>query len=145
MATRSNIAVKLEDGSIKNVYCHSDGYLSWNGRILTEFYNSFEKAIELVDLGDLSLLNKNLKPTSEHSFGRPEQGVTIAYHRDRDESWEDVEPKTYMCQAEFENSVLRDCIIEYVYLFTDGEWKVAVHGFEGGFVPVTQLLTNKAS
>ena len=39
MATRSVISKidkKVSNGEITAVYCHSDGYLSWNGKILNE-------------------------------------------------------------------------------------------------------------
>ena len=42
MATRSTIAIQLENGSINQVYCHWDGYLSNNGKILMEYYNNAE-------------------------------------------------------------------------------------------------------
>lgn len=43
MSTRSTIAIENEDGTIKKVYCHFDGYLSHNGRILAEQYNCYDK------------------------------------------------------------------------------------------------------
>ena len=39
MGTRSSIAIKTEDG-IKAIYCHWDGYVDHNGKILKEFYNT---------------------------------------------------------------------------------------------------------
>jgi len=62
MSTRSNIAYDTGD-SVRVVYCHSDGYLDYNGRILFEYYNSEEKARELINLGDFS----SLKPTTEET------------------------------------------------------------------------------
>ena len=37
MATRSTIAKLGKDGIIKAVYCHSDGYLEHNGKVLNEY------------------------------------------------------------------------------------------------------------
>ena len=34
MSTRSFICVEQDDGSYKGVYCHSDGYLTYNGAII---------------------------------------------------------------------------------------------------------------
>ena len=50
MATRSAIAIKQEDGKVKSVYCHSDGYPEHNGKLLLNFYNSDESANEIVNL-----------------------------------------------------------------------------------------------
>ena len=55
MSTRSRIGLELTDGSILSVYHHWDGYTSWLGRILQTHYNSYEKASELIDGGDMSL------------------------------------------------------------------------------------------
>lgn len=62
MSTRSFICVEQDDGSYKGVYCHSDGYLTYNGAMLLDHYNSREKADALIALGDLSLLAKNSIP-----------------------------------------------------------------------------------
>jgi hypothetical protein len=57
MATRSHISVKV--GNIyKTVYCHFDGYPSYNGRILLSNYNSQELAEKLINGGDMSSLHE---------------------------------------------------------------------------------------
>ena len=51
MATRSVISKidkKVSNGEITAVYCHSDGYLNWNGKILNEHYTSGNKVDELL-------------------------------------------------------------------------------------------------
>jgi hypothetical protein len=55
MSTRSRIGLELTDGSVLSVYHHWDSYPSWLGRILQTHYNSYEKASELIDGGDMSL------------------------------------------------------------------------------------------
>ena len=59
MATRSRIGLQLQDGSILSVYCHWDGYPQFNGVKLVEHFNSYEKAAELIDGGDISALWTN--------------------------------------------------------------------------------------
>lgn len=54
MATRGRIGLKLSDGSILSAYHHWDSYPQWLGVKLVENYNSFEKAAELIDGGDMS-------------------------------------------------------------------------------------------
>jgi len=59
MATRSRTGIQLSDGSILSVYCHYDGYPEFNGVKLVEHFNSYEKASELIDGGDISCLWTN--------------------------------------------------------------------------------------
>jgi len=59
MATRSRIGIQLPDDSILSVYCHWDGYPGFNGVKLQEHFNSYEKASELIDGGDISALWTN--------------------------------------------------------------------------------------
>ena len=54
MATRGRIGIKLTDGSILSAYHHWDSYPQWLGVKLVENFNSFEKASELIDGGDMS-------------------------------------------------------------------------------------------
>lgn len=61
MATRSTIALEYADGTIGQVYCHYDGYLDHNGRILFESYQDPFKLGELIDLGDVSVLHANIE------------------------------------------------------------------------------------
>ena len=84
MSTNSNIGMRYENGQIDSIYCHWDGYPAYVGKILLEYYNDHAKVCDLIDLGDISVLKPHLNPTTEeHSFASPEQGVTVAYHRDR--------------------------------------------------------------
>jgi len=59
MATRSRIGLELKDGQIVSVYCHWDGYPSFNGRVLRTHYNTEEQVRELIDGGDISSLRTN--------------------------------------------------------------------------------------
>jgi hypothetical protein len=60
MGTRSTIALEFADGTVQQVYCHWDGYLSHNGQILQEHYSDPFKLRDLIDLGDLSSLGPNI-------------------------------------------------------------------------------------
>ena len=59
MATRTRIGIQLPDESVLSVYCHWDGYPEFNGVKLKEHFNSYEKASELIDGGDISALWTN--------------------------------------------------------------------------------------
>ena len=60
MSTRSLIGYQKEDGSITFAYCHFDGYPEHHMPILTEHYNTREKAIELVSKGGMSFLDEDI-------------------------------------------------------------------------------------
>ena len=88
MATRSTIAIENPDGTVYQIYCHYDGYLSHVGRILFENYSTTDAMKELLCLGDLSVLGERVDPDldEDHSFAKPAKGVCIAYGRDRGEA-----------------------------------------------------------
>ena len=148
MGTRSSIAIKTEDG-IKAIYCHWDGYVDHNGKILKEFYNTTDKVNELIALGDLSSLRQEIgdKQNFDAKFtDEPELPMSenwcMAYGRDRGES--DTEAQTFETIAEWvEAEAERWC--EYFYLFDGQDWivsngkKDASGNFEFDFLEVAIL------
>ena len=119
MATRSRIGVMLDDGSVKQVYCHFDGYVEGVGLTLIENYDSIELAKELINLGDMSSLGHKISTDEPHSFENPAKGVTIFYGRDRGEAG--TQPYILSIDewlGEFSN------FEDYLYLFTGGQWWV---------------------
>ena len=68
MATRSTIALEFADGTVHQVYCHWDGYLAHNGKMLLEHYSNPFILRDLIDLGGLS----SLRPTigTKHTFSQ---------------------------------------------------------------------------
>lgn len=83
MATCSTIALEFADGTVGQVYCHWDGYLDHNGRILLEHWSDPFKLQKLIDLGDLSTLHSELGV--KHHFDNHRDGCTF-YGRDRGET-----------------------------------------------------------
>lgn len=58
MATRSTIALEFADGTVQQIYCHWDGYLSGVGAVLqAEYMNPFDLR-ELIDAGDMSTFDE---------------------------------------------------------------------------------------
>jgi hypothetical protein len=96
MGTRSTIALEFADGSVQQVYCHWDGYLDHNGRILQEHYSDPFKLRDLIDLGDISSLRPEIgagHPFSQfdttmttEQFDALYGEMTTFYGRDRKES-----------------------------------------------------------
>ena len=119
MGTRSTIAVVRADGSVKSVYCHWDGYLSHNGQVLLDSYNSQELAEKVTSLGDISFLDKRYDPIGEHSYDNAEDDTTILYGRDRGETG--VGGRTY---RDFETYLTKNNHQGYDYVFKDGRWFV---------------------
>ena len=137
MATRSRIGIENPDGTVSSVYCHWDGYPSNNGRILCEHYTDREKVQKLIELGSLSLLDERVAPEANepHTFDKPINGVTVAYHRDRGEDYD--EPRLDESIAKYAKSDIE----EYGYVFTKkGEWVVAGYHTGKKLTKVLDLL-----
>jgi len=60
MGTASMIGIYNKDGSVTATYCHYDGYLAYNGRLLVESYNTPERAAAVAKSGYLSSLSADL-------------------------------------------------------------------------------------
>ena len=72
MSTSASIAVRKNENEILNTYCHFDGYISGVGKALFLFYNTIEKALELVEHGDAFSIHVSTD-------------TSVFYHRDRGE------------------------------------------------------------
>ncbi len=106
MSTRSNIAY-VDEGAVYSIYCHMDGYLDHTGRILFDHYNSFEKAKELVDLSNISFLEK-----------------TIALNRERSRCTNDEKAVHYRSISSYMYHV-DPTYIEYIYMWDKNMWWIA--------------------
>ena len=124
MATRSLIAIEYADKTVKSIYCHWGGEPENNGRCLLDHYYTRDKVERLISLGALARLEPRIEPVGEHSWDSPESGTCIAYHRDRNDQWDDaVEPGTHDDIVAFLNANM--FWIEYVYVFTaENIWTV---------------------
>jgi hypothetical protein len=112
MATRSRIGLELSNGAVISAYHHWDGYESWLGRILKTHYNSYEKASELIDGGDMSCCwtDDRWDDSADGSYG-PQ------YYSQRGQ---DCPPRLDADLCEY---LLPDGAEEYHYLFTQkNEW-----------------------
>jgi hypothetical protein len=138
MGTRSDIIVHMTSGQWARIYCHWDGYLEHNGRILFDHYTSQDKAEKLIALGDLSTLGPEIG--RKHAFDAPrmvtKSGETskayeryeetrrkmcTAYGRDRGET--DIDAKFGATLQEVWPDA--DSWIEFTYVWHDEQWFVA--------------------
>jgi hypothetical protein len=120
MATRSAIGVMHGD-KVKAVYCHWDGYLDHNGRMLLEHYSDSAKANHLVALGDMSSLRPEvvIPEGVVHSFDAPAPDITVFYGRDRNETGVDF--KVFHNDKE----LFAGIDAQYFYVMKDGVWYVS--------------------
>lgn len=133
MATRCRIAIEKEDGEVTSIYCHNDGYPDYVGKILLEDYTDRKKVEDLIDLGDISILGKHVLPLGEgHSYENPQDDVTVAYHRDRDEEF-------YHTRHLSKKGFFNGDIEEFGYLFTkENEWKFK-ECYRGSIFPLSAI------
>jgi len=105
MATRSRIGIVNSDGSVSHIYCHWDGYLEHNGKILYEHYQDEEKVKELIKLGKLSALGKTIAEciSNHKDYGYK---LEISKSNSLDEMMESID----------------DLFIEFIYIYKEGQW-----------------------
>ena len=154
MGTRSTIALEFADGTVEQVYCHWDGYLEHNGKILQEHYSDPFKLRDLIDQGGISSLGKSIG--KKHPFSpaynetdpvkkaaveteyeaAQEAGYTTFYARDRGE---DLTIEKFVSFEDYAAFHQRE---EFAYcLRTDGKWYVAFD--QGSFTELAKELTKE--
>ena len=124
MGTRSTIALEYADGTVEQIYCHWDGYLSTNGQILARHYSDPFKVRQLMDLGDMSSLGERIG--TQHAFDKAPEGECTFYLRDRKE--QGCKAKKFKDYADYvENHQYEE--YEYILRQVDGKavWFVADH------------------
>lgn len=115
MATRSTIALEYADGTVGQIYCHWDGYLDHNGKILQQAYTDPFKVRELLDRGDTSTLDTSVSGCDFYS-NRGEKCPQRMFA--------DYFDYTHNAQMEEYNYILR----------RDGRWYVEFYGEFSGLL-----------
>lgn len=128
MATRSTIAMEQPDGRVMQVYCHWDGYLDNNGKILQKHYRDTAKIYALMLLGSISSLRPEIGQAHDfdarYAEGDARENWTVAYGRDRGET--DVEARVFKDYADYRANAQFE---EYNYCYRrDGQWYVEFYG-----------------
>jgi len=150
MATRSTIALEFADGTVEQVYCHWDGYLEHNGKILAEHYSDPFKLRDLIDLGGLSSLRRDIGekhafsqfdlPKEEvEAFVKRTENMCTFYARDRGEKLivhKFVDFQDYLAHHAYEE-------YEYILRNINGKatWFVSDH--DGAYVELTQAIMDE--
>lgn len=122
MSTRSAIGIMHGD-NCKAIYSHSDGYLTYVGKVLLENYDS-TKANMLVAMGDMSMLGKEIGEKIDFNDRMVYDTDNVAkqcrfYGRDRGETG--IEFKTFFNDKELFEGV----DAEYFYVMKDNVWYVS--------------------
>lgn len=126
MATRSTIALEYADGTVGQIYCHWDGYLEHNGKILREHYKDPFKVRALLDGGDTSTLAESVEDC-EFYTKRGEELNPQRMFKDFQE---------YTREAQFE---------EYDYILRrDGKWYVQFYGTDGEYLTLQDAFEFQA-
>jgi len=154
MGTRSTIALEFADGTVQQVYCHWDGYLEHNGKILLEHYSDPFKLRDLIDLGGISSLG--IEIGEKHAFsalGLPEAereafeakhaDSCTFYGRDRGE---DVAKEKFKDIEDYYANVYGE---EYDYILSmnwegKAQWYVRFNATEGNWIPLEMAFEQQA-
>ena len=168
MGTRSTIALEFADGTVEQVYCHWDGYLAHNGKLLRDYYSNPFVLRDLIDMGDVSSLGKIIG--TKHPFSpfvsdtdefkalhideqtriktavktaydlAQELGCTTFYGRDRGETG--VAAKKF---KDYEDYAANHQYEEYEYILRNvngkAVWFVADH--DGAYVELEQAIMDE--
>ncbi len=124
MSTRSFIGYVNEKKEFEIVYCHFDGYLSNNGKILLENFKTLEKIKELLSYGDMSSLGKSIGSKCDY-HNSPPTGVQCIFNN-RDEG--DELHRMYF--TKLEELVKEAWGIDYIYIFKNNKWYTLSHDKE---------------
>ena len=128
MSTRARIGIVRPDGSVLSIYTHSDGYISHHGPILLEHYDTAQKVLALMKMGDASQLNETLDDCVFYARDNGETNVGARTNKNQD---------LYFRHASW-------CNTEFVYLFLPdtATWLVAEIGWSTrNTAPLWQDLT----
>ena len=113
MSTRSRIGILLPDDSILSVYHHWDGYPEWLGVTLEEHYNTYEKASELIDGGNMS---------SCYSDNEYDDETQEFVKRDPRPEYYGGDDEAPILSKNFDEFTRIDCWQEYAYVFVKDRW-----------------------
>lgn len=127
MGTRSTIALEFADGTVEQVYCHWDGYLEHNGKILAGHYINPFKLKELIALGGFSSLEATVEGTAATAYTQRGEECRI-------EKYKDIEDYRENCYGEEYDYILRNVNGKAQWFVrsyaTNGNWVALEVAFE---------------
>lgn len=128
MSTNAMIGIVNKDHTVTAVYCHFDGYPDYAGAMLMKYYSDPEKARKLIGLGNISRLMQKLEPEKgqKHTFYEPADGVTVAYHRDRNDAWIYAQPEKYRSIDSYRQLLIT--VYKYLFDTNSNKWLYSEDG-----------------
>ena len=122
MSTKSLIAKRIGEDRYRTIYCHLDGFPTYNGAMLVDHYSTEELVDRLMELGDLSVLKEKADPdprrVHKFEYSMRQSGVTVAYGRDRGEK------NTQAKEFTFEELSAPGNWADFIYVYDlDHTWK----------------------
>jgi hypothetical protein len=139
MSTNASISRVLPDGSVHTIYSHWDGYIDGVGLTLFKHYTDADKIVQLIELGDVSCLDKSLDKPEGHDFDNKVEGCSVFYMRDRNAEGDhnsvrrlyadidDLFEKNYDVQA-------------YNYVYHAGKWLVSCFETDDILLPLEKYI-----
>lgn len=121
MATRATIALEYADNTVGQIYVHWDGYLEYTGKTLLTHYQDPFKVQQMIDLGNMSQLGREIHSTSSANT-RSEDSSCVFYTHIEDESDENAAHNF----LNFDEYVQEHYYQEFEYILRrDGIWYVS--------------------
>ena len=136
MSTRSRIGILLPDDSILSVYHHWDGYPEWLGVTLKEHFNTYEKASELIDGGNMGCCYSDNEYNAEtQEYEKTEPRATY-YGGDEEAP---------ILSKNFDEFTRIDCWQEYAYVFVKDRWVgySVRHKWNDDYSKMTDCIVNE--
>ena len=122
MSTRARIGIIQPQGTVRSIYTHWGGAPTDHGPILLTHYASPSRVLDLLELGNLSVLGPEIG--SRHGFDLHAVDDRfarwcLAYGRDRGDPHEHA---LVDASVEFFVETCRICRADYAYLWTTERW-----------------------
>lgn len=115
MSTRSTIAIEFADGTVQQVYCHSDGYLEGVGAWLLKDFSDPSSVRDLIDAGNMLSLDEPYTSL----------GASI-------EETKAVSFRNFSQYARYAT------LEQYNYIFRQNGWFVSCYETDGEWLPIEE-------
>lgn len=126
MSTRAVVAIRLKDRTSIAIYCHFDGYPEHMIPTLTNNYKTKTEVMELIDLGDTSHLEPNIKLARKECYAYKRNYVPGYEHMKND----NVMATSVSCDRDLINWAKERASYLYVFDELDNCWFHYVNGKE---------------
>lgn len=145
MSTRARIGITQPQGSVRSIYTHWSGAPADHGPILLTHYASLPRVLDLLELGNLSVLGPDIG--ERHEFERQSLDDRfaqwcLAYGRDRGDPHEQA---LVDASVEFFVETCRICRADYAYLWTTERWigcAIPAAPIAPTWVPLSDLMSS---